>query len=196
MDLLTIIFVGRSGCGKGTQVEKLIEYIKTKDKRGIFHVEVGARFRAFLKEGSYASSLAEKISDIGGLQPEFLAVWAWTSELVKYLKPNQHLLIDGTPRRADEAKILDTALDFFERDNVHVVYLNVSLDWAIDKMLRRGRIDDQDIKDLNEKMRWFEKDVLPVVEHYSQNGRVHLHEINGEQTVEKVHKDIVESLDL
>ncbi len=194
MDLLTVIFIGRSGCGKGTQAEKLIEFIKTKDKRGIFHLESGSRFRSFIKEGNYASDLAKKINDEGGLQPEFLAIWAWGGEIVRRLRPNQHLLIDGTPRRFSEAKVLDSALDFFERDNVHVVYLDVSVDWAIEKMINRGRSDDKDINDIKEKMAWFKTDVIPTLNYYRQDTRVHLHEINGERTVEEIHADIIKAL--
>jgi adenylate kinase len=194
MDLLTVIFLGRSGCGKGTQIEKLIELIKSKDKRSIFHLEAGARFRSFIKEGSYASGLAQKINDVGGLQPEFLAVWAWGGEIVRHLRPNQHLLIDGTPRRLNEAKVLGSALNFFERGKVAVVYLNVSREWSINRMTSRGRADDKDVNSLDEKMRWFEKDVSPIVDYYRDSNEVNFYDINGEQSVEKVHTDIVRSL--
>ena len=53
MKLQTFIFIGRSGCGKGTQVALLQKYIKTQDyKRPILYIETGERFRQFIKEPS------------------------------------------------------------------------------------------------------------------------------------------------
>ncbi len=194
MDLLTIIFIGRSGCGKGTQIEKLIDYIKSKDKRGIFHMEAGSRFRSFIKEGTYASNLAQKINDVGGLQPEFLSIWAWGGEIVRHLKPNQHLLIDGTPRRLSEAKILDSVFSFFSREKIQVVYLNVSKEWATDKLSKRGRVDDKDPSYIEERMRWFEEGVVPSLNYYRENKNVIFHDINGEHEIEKIHENIVKAL--
>ena len=76
MELQTFIFIGRSGCGKGTQVELLQEYIKKQDhKRYAFYIETGARFRQFIKEHSLSSRLAAEIYKTGNRQPDFIAVW-------------------------------------------------------------------------------------------------------------------------
>ena len=62
MELLTLIFIGRSGCGKGTQAELLQEYIKKLDQqRLIFYIETGERFRQFIKEQSLSSRSAAEI---------------------------------------------------------------------------------------------------------------------------------------
>jgi hypothetical protein len=54
MKLQTFIFIGRSGCGKGTQVALLQEYIKTRDhKRPILYIETGERFRNLLRSLVY-----------------------------------------------------------------------------------------------------------------------------------------------
>ena len=194
MDLLTIVFTGRSGCGKGTQVEKLKEYVSSKDDRKIFHLEAGDRFRAFIKEKSYASSLANEINEVGGLQPEFLSIWAWAGELVHGLEPNQHVFIDGTPRREVEAKVLESTFDFFDRPKVHIVYLNVSKDWAIKRLQSRERDDDIDMDDILQRQSWFNKEVVPALDFYRSHRSHIFHDINGEQPVDDVYRDIVESL--
>ena len=59
MEPLTFIFIGRSGCGKGTQAELLQEYIKKLDQqRLIFYIETGERFRQFFTEQSLSSRSA------------------------------------------------------------------------------------------------------------------------------------------
>ncbi len=196
MNLKTIIFIGRSGCGKGTQNEKLIEYIKAHDDRAVFNLEAGGRFRTFIKDTKYASQLAYENAKAGRLQPEFLSVWGWVSELVEKLERNQHLMVDGTPRRVGEAQVLESVFEFFERDKVDIVYINVSRKWATDRMLARGRMDDQNMKSINTRLDWFESDVSKVLDFYKKHSEHSFHEINGEQSIEMVHKNILEVLDL
>ncbi|HRY31230.1 MAG TPA: nucleoside monophosphate kinase [Candidatus Paceibacterota bacterium] len=196
MNLLTVIFIGRSGCGKGTQIEKLVSFLKANDQGEIFCLETGARFRSFIKSDGYVNDLARAVGDSGGLQPEFLAILMWADEIVKNMKPDQHLILDGVARRINEAKVLDSALDFLKRGRVHLVYLNVSKEWAVDKLEKRGRHDDKASEDINRRMKWFEESVTPVLEHYKSKENVVFHDINGEQSIEDVHEDIMKSLDL
>jgi adenylate kinase family enzyme len=198
MNLKTIIFIGKSASGKGTQVEELGRYIEKVDerKRDIFHLESGSRFRSFINEGGYTSVLARKIADDGGLQPEFLAIWAWTGELINHLEKHNHIFIDGTPRRIKETKILDSALDFYNRLDVDVIYLSVSDEWAIDKMKKRHREDDIESSDVNNRLNWFKDEVVEVIDYYRSHRSYNFHEINGEQNIEEVHRDILKALDL
>lgn len=196
MELKTIVFIGRSGCGKGTQNEKLIKYIQERDNRSVFNLEPGARFRKLINEGKYSSRLAAENAKAGRLQPEFLSVWGWVSELVEKLEPNQHLMIDGTPRRMGEAHVLESVFEFFERKNVEIVYINVSRQWATERMLARGRMDDVDMKSINTRLDWFESDVSKVLDVYRTHPHHKFHEINGEQSIEMVHQNILQALDL
>lgn len=196
MDLKTIIFIGRSGSGKGTQAEQMISFLKKHDSRNIFHLEAGNRFRSFITEEHYSSLLAREISGKGGLQPEFLSVWAWTNELIKNLDKHDHLMVDGTPRRKSEAIILESAMDFYNRPSVEIVYLNVSEEWAIERMQQRGRDDDKEMSDMKNRMDWFEKEVSGVLDYYRSHKVHNFYDVNGEQSIEKVHEDILAELNL
>jgi adenylate kinase family enzyme len=196
MDLQTIIFIGRSGCGKGTQAKKMQDFLERHDKRKVFHLEAGERFRLFIQDDTYSSVLARRISDDGGLQPEFLSVWAWTGELINNVDKHDHLLIDGTPRRKNEALTLGSAFEFYNRDKIDVVYLNVSEDWSRQRLEDRGREDDKEISDVDNRMQWFTRDVVPVIDYYRAHRTYNFHEINGEQSIDKVHKEIIESIGL
>lgn len=196
MNLQTIFLIGRSGCGKGTQAELLTKYFKENDDRNVFHLEAGQRFRNFIEEETYSSTLAKKVSEDGSLQPEFLSIWAWTGELIKNLEKHDHLIVDGTPRRRSEAHIMESALDFYGRHQVDVVYLNVSKGWSIDRLKERGRADDIEKSDVMERMNWFDGDVVPVLDYYRAHKIHRFHEIDGEQEIEKVHRDILDSLDI
>ncbi len=196
MNLQTIVFIGRSGCGKGTQVEQLRNFLKSNDTRKIFHLEAGDRFRSLINEEKHISHLAKEIADRGGLQPEFLSIWAWTDKMVDGFNQNEHLLIDGTPRRLIEAKILESVFEFINRTEVNIIYLNVSREWAIEKMQKRGRNDDKKIEDVVARLDWFETDVVPVLDFYRAHKKHRFYEINGEQNIEKVHQDILNLLGL
>ena len=58
----TFIFIGRSGCGKGTQAERLKKYITEHDseKREIFYFETGGGVRKFIGGSNFSSSLAKR----------------------------------------------------------------------------------------------------------------------------------------
>jgi adenylate kinase len=195
MNLKTIILTGRSGCGKGTQVELIQQFLKEKDSRKIFHLESGNRFRNFIQGSSFSSKLAKDISQAGGLQPEFLSTWVWSSEVIENLQDNMHFLLDGTPRRLAEAKVLESAFEFFERPRVDIVYINVSKEWSIQKLHDRGRADDLQLQSVLERMKWFETDVVPALDYYRSHKSHIFHEINGEQTIEQVHKSIIDSIE-
>ena len=194
MNLQTTIFVGRSGCGKGTQIEKIMEYIKQNDKRKIFHLEAGDRFRSFIKKGNYSAKLANEINERGGLQPKFLSIWAWGGEVVKGLKEDQHLFVDGTPRRLIEAKVLESLFDFYGRSPVDIVYINVSRESAIERLQARGRGDDQEMSDILARLNWFNEEVSPVLDYYRAHKSHRFHDVNGEGTIEEVYNTMKQSL--
>ena len=188
----TFIFIGRSGCGKGTQADFLQKYLKTQDpNREIFYLETGNRFRDFIKEDNFSSKLSLAISQEEKLQPSFLAVWMWSHLLIENLKGDEHIISDGTPRSIDEARVLDSAIRFYDRVPAYVVYLNVSRSWAENRLESRGRADDQHKDGIKRRLDWFETSVLPAVEHIRRHPEYRFLDINGEQSMEDVHKEIM-----
>lgn len=186
----TFIFIGRSGCGKGTQAALLMQKLKEKDSDNeIFYLETGQKFRDFTVSGGYTSELSKKIQDVGGLQPSFLAVWIWSTILVEKITINQHVFIDGTPRKYNEALILAEAMKFYGR-KPYVVYIDVSRKWAEDRLSSRHRADDAD-RMIKSRLDWFDTDVVPVVEYFKTNPEVNFIGIDGERSIEEIHNDIV-----
>lgn len=195
MDLKTFIFIGRSGCGKGTQAKLLIERLEkahTADKT--FYLQTGQYFREFIKKEGYTNKLASKIMEEGGRQPDFLAVWIWSNAFLENIKNKEHLIIDGTPRSLNEAYALDTAVKFYKREKPTIVYMDVSRQWSEERLLARGRADDLEIEDIRKRLDWFEDDVMPAVLFYRDNSDYNFLNINGEQTIEEVHNEIMEKV--
>ena len=190
---LTFIFIGKSGCGKGTQATLLTEKIKLADSREIFRLETGRRFREFVMKDSYSARLARKVNAEGGLQPEFMAVWLWSSQMIESMKENQHVIIDGSPRRYHEAGVIDSALRFYGRKSPIVVYIHMSDETARIRMANRKRKDDTD-EDINRRLEWFHKDVIPTVEYYRMNPYYRFVEVDGEFNFPEIHKSILQKL--
>lgn len=198
MEKLTLIFIGASGSGKGTQIALLEDYLKTKDPgTPIFHMQTGQYFREFIKGGSYAGRLARETVDSGGRAPDFLAMHLWSEVFVEKLTGEEHLILDGSPRSVNEAQNLDIALKFFRRESPAVVHLKVSSQWSLDHLLERaakeGRADDSE-EGIRRRVSWYETDVLPAVNLYRRDRDYDFIEINGERTIEEVHRDIVAEL--
>jgi adenylate kinase len=192
MKLQTFIFVGRSGCGKGTQVVLLQEYMKKQDQqRRIFYIETGERFRQFIKEHSLSSRLAAEIYKSGSRQPDFIAVWMWSHLLVERMTGEEHLIFDGTPRSLHEAQIIDTAITFYNRQRPHVIYLNISREASKARMIARRRMDDINEEEIERRLNWFESDVIPAVEYFRKYSKYNFVELNGDQPVEAVQRELL-----
>ena len=190
----TFIFIGRSGCGKGTQVELLKKLTQEKDPQGeVFYLETGAKFRDFVKGDTYSNKIALEIYKRGDRQPDFLAVHMWSHVLIEGFKGTEHAFFDGICRSKLEATTFTTAMEFYNR-HVTVIYINVSRAWSMERLLARGRDDDKSKEEIAKRLDWFDKDTYPAIEYFGQNDRYTLLDINGKQSIENVHKEIVEKL--
>lgn len=192
--MYSFIFIGRSGCGKGTQAELIKATLKEKyPNQEIFHLETGAEFREFIKGPSHTQKLSNEIYQAGGLQPEFLAVYIWANVLVREIKDGEHLIIDGTPRKLHEAGVLNSIFDFYKRPKPYVIHVKVGEKWATDRLLGRKRLDDNE-EDIKKRLEWFNTDVAPTIEYYRNNPAYNFIEVDGERTIQEIHDDLVKRI--
>ncbi|MFA6227286.1 MAG: nucleoside monophosphate kinase [Candidatus Paceibacterota bacterium] len=190
---MAFIFIGRSGCGKGTQVELFKKSLGERTGSKILHIETGAFFREFIKGDSYTQSLSKKVVESGGLMPGAMALDLWVNYLVKNFSGKENLLFDGAPRIVYEAELLDAMLKFYGIPNYKVIYINTSRKWCTDRLTARGRKDDT-AEGIDKRMSWFEKDVLPCIDFFNKDKDCQVFDINGEQTIEAVHKELIEKV--
>ena len=197
MQLQTIIFIGRSGAGKGMQSGILQKFFgEHTPEAPILYIETGEHFRRHVKDYGHTWDLARIVNETGGRQPDFLAVWIWSNLFIEKIRGGEHIVFDGMPRSLGEAKMLSTALPFYERHSPTVVFLNVSKKWAEDRLRGRGRADDLKPEVVAKRLAWYEEDVLPAVNYYRENSAYRFLDINGEQTPEAVFDDILKGLDI
>ncbi|MEK7219325.1 MAG: nucleoside monophosphate kinase [Patescibacteria group bacterium] len=192
MNSKAFIFFGRSGCGKGTQVKLLLDFLKSQNKEVVL-IETGSTFRELSSSESYAGKLIGDILKTGRLIPIFLPIWIWTENLVKKYTGTEDLIFDGICRRYEESVSIDSAFDFYNIEKPNIILMNVSKEWSFTRMMERKRADDTPEK-IQNRLDWFEKDVTPAINFFKNKDRYNFIEINGEQTVEEVHKEIINKL--
>lgn len=196
MNPQTVIFVGRSGAGKGVQAKLLQEFFKKNTPDiPVLYLETGSYFRKYIKQDGFTWDRARNVNDKGARQSDFIAVWIWSQFLIDNIKEgDHHIVFDGTPRSLNEAEILSTAIHFYDRKNPMVVFLDISSSCAEERLRLRGRADDLDSSSIERRQGWFENDVVPAIDYFRNNPEYNFLEIDGEQTPEEVHQEIVEQI--
>lgn len=188
--------MGRSGSGKGTQAALLQGKLEDMGVKDVLHMTTGGGFREFIKSGGYIANLSKEVNDTGALQPEFLAVWAWANMFINKLRGGETIILDGAPRKPFEAGVLHSAITFMGYENPTVIYLDTSEGVSREHIKGRGRDDDKIESDVTNRMDWFETDVLPTLDVYLHDPRYKVIHVNGNQTIDEVHKEIIAKLGL
>ena len=192
----TFIFFGPSGCGKGTQAALLQEELKKKDpERNIVYIETGQKFREIAQGSSFTSQKIKELIGSGGLAPVFLPIWIWTGMMMENITGDEHLFMDGMSRRLVEANVLDSALKFYDRKNPIIISFEVSDEWAKKLMKGRGRADDTE-EEMNKRLAWYKENTVPAIEYFKNDPDYKFISINGEQTIEEVHQELMEKVGL
>ena len=75
-----------------------------------------------------------------------------------------------------------------------VIHLEISREEAEKRLRNRGRADDVDADAIERRFAWYERDVVPAVDFYREDTAYRFLEINGEQSPEDVHQEIVARL--
>lgn len=189
---LNVIFLGLSGSGKGTQVQLLADVMRKQNP--VHVVSTGDLFRRLQEYTTDVGKRVKRILQEGGLPFDDLATTLWMHEIAFRVHEHEGIIFDGAPRRLDEAKNIDRFLDFLERkEHTKVVYLSVTPEEITRRLLERRRADDN-LTAIEGRIEYFQTSVLPVLDYYRAQAR--LIEINGDQSPEYVHCDILQTLDL
>lgn len=186
------IFIGRSGCGKGTQAELLLSELKKRDPAvPQLYIETGKNFRLLASSPqNWTTELIKQAVDHGALLPDFIAVWNWSRILVDQYTGKEHLVFDGICRTKLEAEMVDTAARFYDWEQPTIIHLAVSPEWSRARLTARGREDDTEA-DIARRLDWFDTDVVPALEYFKTNPRFRFFEVSGERSIEAIQQEII-----
>ncbi len=193
----TIIFIGPQGSGKGTQIELLSKVLKNRDpERRVVDIQTGRRFRALAAKGEgFTEKKVGETLDSGILQPLFLSAVLWGDAFHHHVDPDCHILIDGFPRTVNEARVLESALSFYKREQLTVINLEASEDIVRERMIHRARPDDTPIS-IEARLAWYREETLPVLAYYRERMHTTVIDCDGTQSIHEVHDEILRAVGL
>lgn len=115
--------------------------------------------------------------------------------MLDQLDTKSHLLIDGFPRTVGQIPDLEDAFHFFERGVVDVINLETPEAVVRARMESRARADDT-TDSIEERLRWYREDTLPVVSYYKSRPDTRVHTLDGTDSIDGVHAQILTALHL
>ncbi len=188
------MFFGIVGSGKGTQIKLLEKYIKEKNSHSkIVLAYPGAEFRKLIASGNYTGQLVKETLELGWLQPNFLTIGLFTNLLISSLEPEVNLIVDGFPRTVTQSEVFEAAMEFYKRDEIKIVYIQVEKEEAVKRMKLRARSDDTD-EGIAKRFDEYINNVVPAMYYFKDKGAYTIYTINGEQSVLDVHTELIKTL--
>ena len=128
-----LIFLGPPACGKGTQTNKLSEYL------GFPHIDTGSLLRAEIAKETEEGLVAKSFIDKGQLVPIDLVATIIGKKLADKECENGYVL-DGYPRSLEQAEKLDeinTKIDGNNQVDFKAIYFDIDTQILIDRIINR-----------------------------------------------------------
>jgi adenylate kinase len=193
MQSQTFVFFGIAGSGKGTQVKLLTDFLKTKYNLDSVYAGTGEGFRQMINSDNYTASLVKEKMSRGEYIDDFLTNAIFTNMLTSSLTSEKNLVADGYPRTVPQSGVFLDMMKFFKRDDVKIVYIEVGKEESMKRNMLRARADDTE-EGLAKRYDEYINKVIPAMNYFKDKENYKIYTINGEQSVEAVHQDIIKSL--
>jgi adenylate kinase len=212
---MIIILLGAPGAGKGTQSEIL------QDRLSMVHISSGDLLRENVKKNTELGIVANEYMVKGEYVPDQLIIDMITDRMA-LPDAERGVILDGFPRTRPQAEALDDALDLKGKQVNSALYIKVDDDVLTDRLSGRwicrncGHIyhekyspprvpgvcdvcggelyqrPDDTRETAVKRLGVFFNQTMPIIDYYRHRGI--LQEVNGDQPVEIVTHDLLESL--
>jgi adenylate kinase len=106
---------------------------------------------------------------------------------------DKHAIFDGYPRTLSQSKFFEDMMKSYNREDVKIIYIELSKGEAMKRNLLRGRSDDTEVG-LNKRFEEYVNNVVPAMDYFKAKAGYEILPINGEQSIESVHNDIINAL--
>jgi len=190
----TFVFFGIIGSGKGTQVDFLRKYLKDKNLASdILFTSTGDEFRKVIGSGSYTGQIVKETIEKGFLQPNFITTSLFTNILISGMKDETCLIADGYPRTIIQSESFEAMMKFYKRENIKIIYIELSKEEALRRLKLRGRHDDTE-EGIAKRFDEYTNNVIPSMNYFQGKEGCEIYTINGEQSKEDVFKEIIKKL--
>lgn len=171
-----IILTGVAGAGKSMQGRLL------SDELGYAWVSTGEVLRVLITGKRRQEMLEGKLLN----DEEMIAI---LDKIFDLIDTEQQFILDGFPRTVPQADWLIEQGDKGRFKLDAVVHLAASEEVVRERLLARGRIDDNQAA-IDERFREYRAVTLPILDHFQQR-EVPIYTVDAAQTPEQVHNEIV-----
>ena len=177
---MRIIMLGGPGSGKSTYTEYLIKHFN------ITHIYPGGMLRKEVEKGSEIGKQVKSIIDRGEFVPNQIVLDLITK---KVEQSPQGYVLDGWPRYMQQVEDMEKAEIGYD----YAVFLDVSREEVLRRLLARGRADDTE-EIINNRIELYKKETGPVIEY--MRGRPGFLEIKAEGgTPEETANEIIRKIE-
>jgi len=210
-----VVLLGAPGSGKGTQGIPLAQQL------GLPHVASGDMFREHLSAGTELGLLVKSYMSKGELVPDDITVRIIEDRL-RRPESARGVILDGFPRTLPQARALDEALANQNKRVDAAPFVAVSTDELLRRLAGRWicranghsyhtvsspprqpgvcdidgselyQREDDTIEVARKRLQVYFEQTEPVVDYYRRRGV--LVEVNGEQSIEDVSRDLVKAI--
>ena len=188
--MLNIVLFGPPGAGKGTQSTKLLE------KYGLVHLSTGDILRAEMNAGTELGLKAKSLIEGGELVPDEVVIGMIDNKISSSANKNG-FIFDGFPRTTPQAQALDKVLEGKGTGISLMLSLEVPEDELVTRLLGRGKVsgraDDQDTKTIQNRIKVYSEQTLPLKDYYKSQGKQV--GIEGVGTVDNIFEALCEAID-
>lgn len=174
-----IVFMGVAGSGKSAQGRLLA------DRLGYPWLSTGEFLRMLISGERRRQMLEGRLLD----DAEIISL---VQKIFRIVDTQHEFVMDGFPRTVAQADWLLSQRRHGQLDITAVIHLQASEEVVLERLLSRGRQDDQaDV--IRERFREYENATQPIIDDLKNHG-VPVFEINGEGDIETIHESIVKAI--
>ncbi|MDX1607628.1 MAG: nucleoside monophosphate kinase [Candidatus Spechtbacterales bacterium] len=200
MDKLAVFILGRPGSGKDTQAELLAEKldlmrISTSDvlKEKLYSPKAESDPKLIKEREIFESGKLCTPSFVLGVIKEYIQ-----NLVAQNFNDKNGIIFSGSPRTPYESEnLIPFLVNLFGKENLLPVYLDISEEVGIERIIERNKINPRPLDEGEEKLKLRTKEFIertwPAIQEFEKRG-IPLIKVDGERPIEKVHKEIMDHL--
>lgn len=174
-----VIFLGPPGAGKGTQAERLAEWLRVP------RISTGDMLREHIAQRTVIGRKAAEFMTDGHLVPDPVLI-EMIADRVAADDCTRGYIFDGFPRTVPQAEALGTITPH-GADDFLVFSVHVPQEVLIRRLVKRGREDDSE-PIVRKRLETYDLATAPLVSWFQERGR--LRRVDGDRDVDDVQREL------
>ena len=182
---MRLLLIGAPGAGKGTQAERLAS------RFAIAHISSGDLLRKHVKDQTSIGRTIKSYLDRGDLVPDAVVMDMLRKPVVAAAQAGGYVL-DGFPRTVEQARASFPTAHALGVQVQVAVHLDVARAELVRRLLARRRGSEDTEAVIEHRLQVYLDKTVPLLEYYAD--REWIFTVNGSQSPDAVHRDIVAGL--